>query len=285
MKHVFILSVLMSSVLLLTKGCKSDGTSAASDATLPTVTVERNVGTDSTLQCKFAVDYPTGDDSLSLAVCDFVRGELANNYLPLLYDLDSKDKYPLYDGVADKSEAVVDYYADGTLSYLKQTVKEMLDAGMDRQPAVSYELSIAKIADTQRYVNYEVKSYSYLGGAHGSATDYVVNIAKPSGKVLTQTVDTLQLKALQPILRKGVTAYLNKGGMEKVSEKDLNDHLFVDNGVIPMPAHAPYLAADGVHFIYQQYEIGPYAIGMVSFTVPYAEIKQYLTKEALQLVE
>ena len=52
----------MSSVLLLTKGCKSDGTSAASDATLPTVTVERNVGTDSTLQCKFAVDYPTCDD-------------------------------------------------------------------------------------------------------------------------------------------------------------------------------------------------------------------------------
>ena len=73
--------------------------------------------------------------------------------------------------------------------------------------------------------------------------------------------------------------------MEKVSEKDLNDHLFVDNGVIPIPAHAPYLAADGVHFIYQQYEIGPYAIGMVSFTVPYAEIKQYPSKEALQLVE
>ena len=44
------------------------------------------------LQCKFAVDYPTGDDSLSLAVCDFVCGELANNYLPVLYDLDSKDR-------------------------------------------------------------------------------------------------------------------------------------------------------------------------------------------------
>lgn len=293
MKHGLFLTIIFLATALFAAGCKSGGTSsanpvgtpAAGEDTLSTVTVERVANADSTIQCKFTLDYPTGNDSLSLAVRTFLHGELAKYCLPLLNDPDAAGKYPLYNGKGDNGETVAGYYADGTLVCLKQMAKEMFDEGSDGDVALEFDLSLAKVADTTRYVSYEVKLYTYLGGAHGSSAYCVVNIAKPSGKVLTQTVDTLQLKALQPILRKGVMEFLNGDGTEEVTEANLNDHLFLTDGIIPLPVRAPYLAADGVHFVYQQYEIGPYAIGLVSFTVPYAEIRQYLTREALQLIE
>ena len=124
----------------------------------------------------------------------------------------------------------------------------------------------------------------YGGGAHGSAVSYRVNILKSSGRVLGATVDAAQLEAIQPLLLHGVTTYINAQG-QKVTEDEALKLLFIDKGIIPLPAHAPYLAADGLHFVYQQYEIGPYAMGMVSFTLPYDKVKPYMTAEALQLLE
>ena len=104
--------------------------------------------------------------------------------------------------------------------------------------------------------------------------------------MLTETVDTTQVKKLQPILRKGVISYLNEYNKEDpVTDKNLNEFLFIENGIIPLPAHTPFLTKDGVHFAYQQYEIGPYAMGIVEFTIPYSEIKSYLTSEAAKLIQ
>ena len=102
-------------------------------------------------------------------------------------------------------------------------------------------------------------------------------------------VDSTALKALQPILREGVKSYfvdVAKNDGESVSDtdiKDFMDGLFIENGIIPLPAAAPYLSPDGVVFVYGQYEIGAYAIGMPTFTVPYDKIEKYLTPEARRL--
>ena len=36
------------------------------------------------------------------------------------------------------------------------------------------------------------------------------------------------------------------------------------------------LTKDGIEFVYNTYEIGPYAVGASSLTIPYNEIVQYL---------
>lgn len=237
------------------------------------------------IRCRITADYPNGGgDSLAMSVAAYIDGELARQYLPVMNSEDGAKKYPLYSGAESGTNAVAEYYATGTLAYLKSQAKEMSEAGMEDTPQMAYELSVRKTADNDRYVSYQTTSYAFLGGAHGSATDYTVNIAKPSGRVVSPTVDTLQVKAMQPILRKGVLGYLHEQGETDVTEKTLGDYLFVENGLIPLPVRQPYLADDGVHFIYQQYEIGPYAMGMVEFTVPYAEIKPFLSKDAAQLV-
>lgn len=259
------------------------GKSASQTEPLPTdnVTSAKKSGN---LECKITVDYPNGNDSLSQSVAAYINGELGRQYLPVINSEDGAGKYPLYSGAQAGGNAVTEYYANGTIEYIKQQAKELKGAGATDVPAMAYELSVRKIADNDRYVSYETASYAFLGGAHGSSVDYAVNIAKRSGKVLAQAVDTLKAKDMQTILRKGVVRYLHEQGDTTVTEQTLGEFLFVENGMIPLPVHTPYLADDGVHFIYQQYEIGPYAMGMIAFTVPYGEIKPYLTKEAVELI-
>lgn len=62
----------------------------------------------------------------------------------------------------------------------------------------------------------------------------------------------------------------------------MND-LFIENGIIPLPKNGVYLSSEGVVFIYGQYEIAPYALGMPTFTVPYKEIGKFLSPEARRL--
>ena len=65
-----------------------------------------------------------------------------------------------------------------------------------------------------------------------------------------------------------------------MSEEELKEHLQLEGDLIPLPAWTPYPTADGLCFVYQQYEIASYADGMPAFTLPFDEVQPYLTPEA-----
>lgn len=233
---------------------------------------------DSTLKCSVVVDYPSGDDSLSVGVRRYVAGELARLFLPTMQE--EEEPAAVFKGTKEDGKALVDFYGKLNFGYLKSQYAELKDFGI---AGLSYDLSIRKTYETDRYLTYETSCYVFLGGAHGSAVCRPVNIVKATGKVLAATVDTLKQKALQPILRRGVKEYISKAENRKIKDRDLQNMLFVEHGIIPLPATVPVLTPEGLRFVYQQYEIGPYALGMVEFTVPYADVKSCLTKEAAEL--
>lgn len=233
---------------------------------------------DSTLKCSVVVDYPSGDDSLSVGVRRYVAGELARLFLPTMQEED--EPAAVFKGAKEDGKALVDFYGKLNFGYLKSQYDELKDLGI---AGLSYDLSIRKTGETDRYLTYETSCYVFLGGAHGSAVCYPVNIVRSTGRVLAATVDTLKQKALQPILRRGVKEYISKAENRKIKDRDLQNMLFVEHGIIPLPATVPVLTPEGLRFVYQQYEIGPYALGMVEFTVPYADVKSCLTKEAVEL--
>lgn len=233
---------------------------------------------DSTLKCSVVVDYPSGDDSLSVGVRRYVAGELARLFLPTMQEED--EPAAVFKGTKADGKALVDFYGKLNFGYLKSQYAELKDFGI---AGLSYDLSIRKTGETDRYLTYETSCYVFLGGAHGSALCRPVNIVKATGRVLAATVDTLKQKALQPILRRGVKEYISKAENRKIKDRDLQNMLFVEHGIIPLPATVPVLTPEGLRFVYQQYEIGPYALGMVEFTVPYADVKSYLTPEAAEL--
>lgn len=273
--------------LLALGGCTSRATKSGSAAEQDSVLQQTAFATDSivfceqndsTLKCSVVVDYPSGDDSLSVGVRRYVAGELVRMYLPAMQE--ENGKAPMYKGSMADGKALVDFYGNMNNVYLKAQYAELKEFGI---AGLSYDLSIRKTYETDRYLTYETSCYVFLGGAHGSAVCRPVNIVKATGKVLAATVDTLKQKALQPILRRGVKEYISKAENRKIKDSDLQNMLFVEHGIIPLPATVPVLTPKGLRFVYQQYEIGPYALGMVEFTVPYTDVKSCLTKEAAEL--
>ena len=303
--------LLLASCLQIALGsCKSATTKAAAeelqtDSVDSTSTTEKQFATDSiqfakaskdsTITSHIVIDYPSGDDDLDIAVRKYIAQELSDLHLPGISDEPTTQKTPKFkgsldkqgdkEGIIEKGKELVDFFGNSNYLFLEKELKDIKQYSADAEIYMSYEANVRKTGETAHYLTYNSNTYTFEGGAHGSATDYSVNIDKATGKVLKETVDTTQVKALQPILRKGVLRYFKAQGDKDITEKNLGDYLFIEKGIIPLPKYAPYLAKDGVHFIYQQYEIGPYAMGMVSFVVPYSDIKAFLTADALRLIK
>lgn len=145
------------------------------------------------------------------------------------------------------------------------------------------EVMLRKVCETEDFVTYTNLYYEYLGGAHGITGMNGVTFLKPSGKLVGYVVDTLKLTELQPILRKGIVEYFQEAEVE-MTEEEIIESLFIEDSIIPLPFCKPYFTKGGLTFLYGQYEIGAYAIGMPNFVVPYETIFPYLTSEGKQIV-
>ena len=298
-KHLSLITLALVASIMM--GCKASSTKAqaANDVKEAQAADTLVVSTDSCIlqegeivQCAISVDYPTEPNELSKNIRTILNEELANLYLGNMNG-DQIEKQESYKGDLANGNLVIEKYCKDNFAYLKSQMKDLKDADPRADANMSYDIRLNKEAETDSYVTYHCFSYVYLAGAHGSTFERSFNIVKATGKKLSQVVDTARVKDLQPILRKGVLSYLNQQSgnesqtenEEQITDAQLNDYLFIENGIIPLPSSSPYLAKDGVHFIYQQYEIGPYVMGLVSFTVPLEKIKPYLTGEAQKLLK
>jgi hypothetical protein len=98
-------------------------------------------------------------------------------------------------------------------------------------------------------------------------------------------INTFQIH-LRNLIKEGLRSYFQDNQETPISDADLKDYLLYDASVdnLPLPQFPPYFTADGLAFVYQQYEIAPYAAGMPSFTIPYDDIRPLLTDEAACLI-
>lgn len=189
-----------------------------------------------------------------------------------------------YSNIAD-GKGMINYYAKNAYKSISKTLEEIDDPDVAWKPEISK--FIMKLNETDRYVTYYSSFYTYSGGAHGMASEYGTTFDKKSGVMLRNVLNPKDVKALQPILRAGVESYF-RGGYEKENDvesrvKEDMDGLSLENSIIPLPGNGVYLSPDGVVFIYGFYEIGAYAIGMPTFTVPYKKIGKFLSPEARRL--
>ncbi len=300
MKILKLSFLLLTVIAFGTTGCKQKAPSQATDSiakdtivaevkTLPIDSLKYSEATsDSTIESRLCVDFPLGEDSLALGVKNFIARELAKLYIPQKSGEDKYlRKYPVYKGSVLKGQQMVNFYGKGALQFFAESQKDMIDfneGNMEDKPHFLEDIKIRKREETPKYVLYSISDESYEGGAHGSYSFYYVNISKLTNKPVDQTVDSTRVKELQPILRKGVLWYLKECGEKTATEKNLKNFLMLpENGLIPLPAQTPWLQKDSLHFVYQQYEIACYAMGLVSFNVAYKDIEPYLTKEAKAL--
>ncbi len=210
--------------------------------------------------------------------------------------------FPDYEGDMSKTESLVTYYRDKALEAIGRLSKEDYDERvasieendgltegqrkeiLDEMPGWEYDFGLLKNRETDKYVVFLSEDYVYLGGAHGGITGRGgLTFDKKDGILVAEMIDPASLDAIQPLLRKGLTQYFSDNDME-VTPEELDNYLFLETGVVPLPAWTPYPSEDGLVFTYQQYEIAAYAAGMPNFTIPFADLVPYLTPEAKALL-
>lgn len=104
------------------------------------------------------------------------------------------------------------------------------------------------------YLSFYTKEYSYLGGAHGNTAIRVGTISRATG-CITKVADFISDEK-----RAALKMALHNGAVKALGGKE---HLQADVEVI----ENFYLAKDGLHFIYNEYEIACYAAGAVEVVV------------------
>lgn len=184
----------------------------------------------------------------------------------------------------DRYGDYVSFYAGQVLTYLDSISSEDREERLQYTsfaPMWEYEASINKVAVGGKYIVFEQSNYIYMGGAHGGVSGGgSMTFRKSDGKLLRSVIDRGEWLSMQTLLHNGLKTYFEECGDEQGME-----YLFVDADSIPLPVWEPSLCDSGVVFVYQQYEIAPYAVGMPTFTVPYEQIIEFLTPDALELTD
>ena len=224
---------------------------------------------DATAYQRMEVDFPQASDTS--AVARAVRAWLYEDIPFLAGIIDDPEEVALR---LDLPSTIDDSaYVEAYARYGLDTQRSLLEveAGEGWTVNVEHDCSVTKAYDEESYVTYLVNRYSYEGGAHGGTIVYGVTFDKPTGERMGwNLVADRDTVALARQIKEGLKAYLSEGSDEVISsDEDLLEHLLVwcEDSVdaatwLPqLPATAPWQTPEGIVFLYQQYEIAPYAAG------------------------
>ena len=133
----------------------------------------------------------------------------------------------------------------------------------ERLGAFTRHYGITLEAQANNYVTYFYRQHEYQGGIHGFTTEVGFTFRKSDGKQIALLADT-DSPELAQLIKKGVKQNFAN---------------------LPLPGNAPYLSETGVVFLYTQYEIAPYSSGIITFEIPFADIRPFLTPEAQEMIQ
>lgn len=241
---------------------------------------------------------------LCVEIADSVKGEYGNEAIATSVKID----WPV-SGDAKLQESVCKYITH-TLSmgyktgddpqkainaYVKAKQKEQHANSKEFEGPITgrdFSAEITLTSNTPKYITYIANTYIFLGGAHGSTFVEGATFSKKDGHKLSYDMFASNIKKandknhakLMSMIVKDLKKYF-----EVKTDQELLEILLLNKENptikdIPLPQMVPFFDKDGITFIYQQYEIAPYAAGMPQVTIPFSKIKPLLNEAAQELV-
>lgn len=171
---------------------------------------------------------------------------------------DAADKYTK-DFVAEYRETNSDFLAD-----IKKNSSDSDEADFSAE-MLAWENSIqGNFAGRHNdVISYTISNYLYEGGAHGSTGFSAVNMNLKTGKTVTE--DDFFVPGFKEPLAKLLTEYLH----DAMPDQESYDELFLKD----IEPNGNFMVSEtGVSYIYGQYEIGPYSLGIITVNVPWNEL-------------
>lgn len=235
---------------------------------------------DSTGAYALTVAFPVGSvkDPLANAIREWISEELGGTYGDSL----TGDYTQL---LADTAAVVDHYFAKTVKANSDEYAEMMLYSPAAKELAISFLDSavVNKVAESADWVTFQEMRDVYTGGAHGGHTISGQTFRKHDGRrigwdIITNTYED----DFQSLLKAGLMEY-----WDLKKEADLEDWLMGPANIyyIPLPQCQPLFNADGICFVYNQYEIAAYAAGLPNFTVPYDKLRPFLNATAHRLID
>ena len=254
LRHLFILS--FATAVCACTGCKDNQNSQPEQAELSWETaslcIENPIapGENFCYQIKLDLDTLAGESELakqlSAVLCDSV----------------------IYNSGCPTVMGAMTAFADSMKAEWEAELAERYEPESDWKETLQYYYTIegAPLEDGQEGVlSYQTTTDCYLGGAHGSHVVNYYNFDKKSGKLLSiedvvpAEKEMLVLMAMEEQLCKDWEAEDITDLQEKTGITMLGD-LYLTNNFL--------LKNDSILFLFNQYEIAPYAAGLISVTIP-----------------
>lgn len=251
---------------------------------------------DSASQSGYKIEKVSYKDSVTVGNCmafadcsiEYIKPSESNTAL-----VDSTDAWTRRMLGVDKSvemgSPLARYVVDSMLGSSKEGLSDWVEMTAkypdSDYPPMSYEFSytVKPTALAPDYVTMGFNSFIYTGGAHGSSASICQTFAAENGQPLTLT------NMFKPDSMDAVLALVEQGLMKQFfqvnTKKEFRDALLLGNEPLPLPSSTPYFEDGGVCFLYQQYEIAPYASGMPSCVIPFEKLKPYFSDLALKLID
>lgn len=147
-------------------------------------------------------------------------------------------------------------------------------AGASSTSPAPYDLQIdTTIATTSQTVSYVVSLYEYTGGAHGITAIQAFTYDK-DGKFMGEK-EIFGESNWRPVVSEFTYQYLK----EKLKENTSDDVLKEGTAPIGNNLSVWYLKGDDVVFVFGQYQIGAYALGIQEVPVPREKLNEVLTEK------
>ena len=166
----------------------------------------------------------------------------------------------------DPEAAALAYKDALAQEYREENLPMLEEEGLENSASLNWSDLVSGSIEGQKdnILSYVVEHHAFRGGAHGMTAVTAYNFDTKSGKEIQET-DFFK-NGYEEKLTKLLSARLPEavGGPENmemlfIQEVEPNDNF--------------YITEDGVTYIYNHYEIAPYAMGIIKITIPWNELE------------
>lgn len=213
------------------------------------------------VEADIEVDYPkSGNEELKKNISYFIVDVLTD-----VYRNEKGYQITRYNGDISNGQSVVDYYGNDKIKELKE-----LERG-------NASIAIKNVYETDKLVSFVVDFSGNNGGVNFS-TKYGAAFDKTSGSQIDiiSNPEEAQLKSL-------IISFVKKS-MGELFGDDTDDSIYNELIEHPYPKYSPFIDKDGIHLVYQKYEIGSGAMGQIEVVIPISKIDSFLSDKLKSLL-
>ncbi len=185
------------------------------------------------------------------------------------YDINMLQDSIIYKMFASKNmtlDAAIKNYLESPLGVEESTIKEVLPSSVNEINANMLVTTGAVSLFTPELLVYRIdRFFYYYHAAHGMYISSFVNYYIPKQKIVT--ADDI----FKSVGKDEILSVIRSEAVKKYSNNEmLNPNLILSYNTF-------YLTESTITFVYQPYEIGPYALGMVEISIYPYMIRNWLT--------